>query len=134
MIKAIQKRIKNNKGFTLVELIVVLAILGIIAAIAVPKFIGFQDDAAWKADIASAANIGKTAELAYANGDLEGVTLTDGSAILTKLNSTYLDTKQTKPQYLESDTFSVVISGGKAEVTYGTKGTKLYPTPDTKPE
>ena len=36
---------KNQAGFTFVEIIVVLVILGIIAAIAVPKFISVTSDA-----------------------------------------------------------------------------------------
>lgn len=36
---------KKNKGFTLIELIVVIAILGILAAVLIPTFTGFQDKA-----------------------------------------------------------------------------------------
>lgn len=35
----------NQKGFTLIELVVVIVILGILSAFAAPKFINIQDDA-----------------------------------------------------------------------------------------
>lgn len=62
MIKIIQK-IKNRKGFTLIELIVVLAVLLIIAGIAVPRFTGVQQEAKIKADKISAGIIKNAAEL-----------------------------------------------------------------------
>jgi MSHA pilin protein MshA len=35
----------NQKGFTLIEIIAILVILGILAAVAMPKFLGLQKDA-----------------------------------------------------------------------------------------
>jgi len=37
--------IKNEKGFTLIEIIAVIIIMGILAAVAVPKFFSMQEDA-----------------------------------------------------------------------------------------
>ena len=37
--------IKNEEGFTLIEIIAVIIIMGILAAVAVPKFFSMQEDA-----------------------------------------------------------------------------------------
>jgi len=51
-----KNRILNNqKGFTLIEIISVLVLLGILAAVAVPKFINLQTEAATKAADAAVA-------------------------------------------------------------------------------
>lgn len=65
-------KLRNKKGFTLIELIVVLAVLAIIMAIAVPRFGGVRDQAKVDADMATLASIAKLAEFEYVrlNGEI----------------------------------------------------------------
>ena len=54
----------NKKGFSLVELMIVVAIIGILAAIAIPNFVAMQYRAK-RAEVPSNVDGIKTAELGY---------------------------------------------------------------------
>ena len=62
MIRHRAKEDKRNKGFTLVELLVVLTILAVLAAIAVPALLGYIDRARANADIVNARNCMEAAQ------------------------------------------------------------------------
>jgi prepilin-type N-terminal cleavage/methylation domain-containing protein len=74
MLTFFNKRLHNKKGFTLIELIVVIAILGVLAAIAIPRFTGTLDNAELKADQATARTIVSAVALAQAEGTISPAT------------------------------------------------------------
>jgi type IV pilus assembly protein PilA len=69
-IRDMMKRKNGQKGFTLVELIVVMAILAVLAAIAVPKYTSILSASKTKADNATAAQIISAARIIEVDNNL----------------------------------------------------------------
>lgn len=74
MIRKFKKKFAQKKAFTLIELIVVIAIIGVLAAILIPTMSGFVDNARTAAGNANARTIYTVAASEYAFLSSQGST------------------------------------------------------------
>lgn len=70
---------KNNKGFTLVELIVVIAILGVLMAVLVPQYIQYVEKSREATDLNTLSEILHSCEITAASQE----NLTEGTFTIT---------------------------------------------------
>ncbi len=100
MCQLIKQRIKNEKGLTLIELLAVIVILGIIAAIAVPSIAGIIQNSKEDAVKADAITVLNAAKNYVAANDIPN----DGEIDQTDLQSYVSGLKTTFGDYVVTST------------------------------
>lgn len=79
----------NNKGFTLIELVIVIIVLGILSATAVPKFINLQNDAKTSVLQGTKAAMMSSMNIAHSKLVIEGMETNAG--LVSKLDAPTLE-------------------------------------------
>jgi type IV pilus assembly protein PilA len=113
MVQKLRERGNGEGGFTLVELLVVMLILGLLAAIAIPSFFN-QREKAKDADAKSSVRTAQTAMETYAT-DNGGSYLGATAANLRTIESTLNDANLNAPTAAAGSYTVSVTSDGKAK-------------------
>lgn len=116
----IKKISTNKRGFTLVEMVMVVAILGILSSLAIGKYAKSQQTAKLNADYVTATSIATAASIAISDS---GNSIKKNMTVADLVNWGYL-TNEPKPQSLDGK-FILNTDGGNVTVFIDT--TQFYP-------
>lgn len=137
MLKMFRKSLTNRKGFTLVELLVVVAIIGVLAAIAIPKFASATEAANGAKMMADLRTIDSAISIAIAKNETIAAGAVDGTtnaAVVAYLSAVpaspgtaknYTGPKHATSTAVPAATYSIIGAGTAASPWRAACGTAL---------
>ena len=119
-----RSKVRNQKGFTLIEIIAVLVILGILAAVAIPRFMDLTTVASDKAAMQAVAEGKSRLSNQFARNLLSGAA-TSVSALMTKAAASLTDAGDYRLAYESTNTATEIRVRATGVSTRGVKGTNV---------
>jgi MSHA pilin protein MshA len=122
--------LRNEKGFTLIEIIAVLVILGILAAVAIPKYLSMMDQSRIASAQGAIAEVKSRASSYYANELLQSLTPT-GANVLSSVGTAPVlgsDFTVTAAQSGSNDILITVTAVKGTTLNPSVVGTWFFPT------
>ena len=120
-------RLTNPKGFTLIELVIIIVVLGILAAVAIPKYQDITSEAKEASGRASLGALRSGITIFYANaavttGTAAWPTVSDLGTIGTVMEQVI----PKNPYQLDANAADSVVTGVTKGVIVGTRGGWAY--------
>lgn len=119
-----EKRTNKRPGFTLVEMIIVVTILGILASVAIVKYGKVESNAKKNIDYTNASNIASAAIIAMSEGIPSSQITVNNLVTKGYLNS------EPKPQSIDAEGFIIETNDDGKNIIIKAGESVMYPKPE----